>query len=895
MRFIIHGSITPMLQSLFSLFRKPENNQTEKKVTETLLAYSQKIIPEIFMELETDERGLVGCEVKERFEKYGFNEISYERPPSWYHFLFRSYFNTFNILLTALGLLSYFLGDLDGTIIIIAMVMLSVGIRFFQELRSHIAAEKLKAMVSTKCTVIRRGDRQSTPTKIEVPIENIVPGDIIFLSAGDMLPADVCLISSKELFVSQSSLTGEAMPVEKHELTLLQQSKCTNLIEMPNMCFYGTNVLNGTALAVVVATGNNTFLGSIAKKVAGYRPLTSFDIGINRVSWLLIRFMFFMVPVVLLINGFTKGNWFEALLFALSVAVGLIPEMLPMIVTANLAIGAIKMARSKVVVKRLNSIQNFGAMNVLCTDKTGTLTQDRIILEKHLSLEGEINEEVLQYGYLNSYYQTGLKNLMDIAVLEHAEIKQQIHIGQAYSKVDEIPFDFIRRRMSVVVEKSPQVHLLICKGATEEMMTVCSSARSNGDVVPMTDQIKQQALKLMDELNEDGLRVLAVAYKEMPAETRKEYQAKDEHSLILMGFLAFLDPPKQSANLAIEELQKLNIQVKVLTGDNAIVTRRICKWVGLNVDKVLNGPEIEALNDSELRSRVDDTTIFAKLSPMQKARVISMLKTNGHTVGFLGDGINDAPGLKEADIGISVDTAVDIAKESADIIMLEKSLLFLKEGVIEGRRTFGNIIKYIKMAVSSNFGNVFSILGASALFPFLPMMPLQLLVQNLLYDISQITIPFDNVDSEFLKKPRKWDPTGIAKFMIFIGPISSIFDYTTFAVLWYVFGANSVENQALFQSGWFVEGLLSQTLIVHMIRTQKIPFIQSIASLPLLTTTLLIMAIGISIPYTSVGASLGFVPLPGEFYYWLAGTLICYCVLVQIVKTWFIRKFQFWL
>ncbi len=883
------------MQSLFSSFRKSGVNHTEIKITENLLAYSRKIIPEIFMELETDERGLVGSDVRERLEKYGLNEISYEQPPSWYNFLFKSYLNPFNILLTALGMLSYFLDDINGMLIILAMVALSVGIRFIQEFRSHVAAEKLKALVSTKATVIRRGDRQSAGTKIEIPMKGIVPGDIIFLSAGDMLPADVRLISSKELFVSQSSLTGESMPTEKYDLPLQNEPQGINLIEMPNMCFYGTNVLNGTALAVVVATGNNTFFGSIAKKIADYRPPTSFDIGINKVSWLLIRFMCIMVPIVLLINGFTKGNWFEALLFALSVAVGLIPEMLPMIVTANLASGAVRMARSKVVVKRLNSIQNFGAMNVLCTDKTGTLTQDRIILEKHLNLEGGENEEVLQYGYLNSYYQTGLKNLLDSAVLEHVEIKKQMHIGQEFGKIDEIPFDFIRRRMSVVVEKSTQQHLLICKGAIEEMIAVCSFARSNGNVIPLTDQIKQQAMSLVDEMNDDGLRVLGVAYKEIPAEVNKEYKAKDEHSLILMGFLAFLDPPKQSAEKAIAELKILNIQVKVLTGDNEIVTRKICKWVGLKVEKVLNGPEIERLSDAELRSQVDATTIFAKLSPLQKSRVISMLKANGHTVGFLGDGINDAPALKESDIGISVDTALDIAKESADIIMLEKSLLFLKEGVVEGRRTFGNIIKYIKMAVSSNFGNVFSILGASALFPFLPMMPLQLLVQNFLYDFSQLTIPFDKVDSEFLKKPRKWDPSGIAKFMIYIGPISSIFDYTTFAVLWYVFAANSIENQALFQTGWFVEGLLSQTLIVHMIRTQKIPFIQSIASLPLLTTTIVIMTIGIYLPYTHVGASLGFVPLPGYFYYWLGATLISYCVLVQMIKTWFIRKFQFWL
>lgn len=891
----MNEKIHVLLATFFPWFYTPKKVETTKSVIENLRKYSQMITPEIFQVFETNENGLVGCEAKERLESYGLNEISSDKPPTWYRLLFKSYVNPFNILVTALGIITYFLDDPVGTIIISVMVILSVSIRFIQEFRSNSSAEKLKSMVSTKATVFRRGDSKSPPTKIEIPLEFIVPGDIIFLSAGDMLPADAFLISSKELYVSQSALTGEAMPVEKCEIPIYKKSTAANLLDVSNMCFMGTNVLNGTGTAVVIATGKNTFFGSMAKEIAGHRPMTSFDIGINKVSWLLIRFVCFMAPVVFLINGETKGNWFEAFLFAISVTVGLIPEMLPMIVTTNLAKGAVKMAQNKVIVKHLNSIQNFGAMNILCTDKTGTLTQDRIILEKHLSINGEVDIEVLKYGYLNSYYQTGLKNLLDIAVLEQGEINEEMHLETAFRKIDEIPFDFIRRRMSVVVEKSPHEHLLICKGAVEELVDICTAARLNGEVVPLTEQIKKKSLKLIDELNEDGLRVLAVAYKEISAETNKEYKTKDENSLVLLGFLAFLDPPKQTAAAALTNLRELQVYVKVLTGDNEIVTRKICNWVGLTVEKALNGHEIESMSDEELKDRVGETTIFVKVSPMQKSRIISMLKAKGNTVGFLGDGINDAPALREADVGISVDTAVDIAKESADIIMLEKSLLFLKEGVLEGRKTFGNIIKYIKMAVSSNFGNVFSVLGSSAILPFLPMMPLQLLVQNLLYDISQVTIPFDTVDQEFLQKPRKWDPGGIARFMLFIGPISSIFDYTTFAVMWYVFGANSVENQALFQTGWFVEGLLSQTCIVHMIRTRKIPFIQSIASLPLLFTTAAIMAIGIYIPYTFVGASLAMTPLPGNYYYWLLATLICYCVLVQLVKLWFIRRFHYWL
>lgn len=889
------NKIFSSLNELFVKSRKSEENRRQKDTLDHLREYSEMIFQEVLQDLETSEKGLVGSEARERLHRYGLNEVSSKLSLTWYYLLFISYVNPFNILVTILGVIYYLVGDTDGTIVIATMVILSVGIRYFQEFRSNHAAEKLKALVSTKATVIRRGEERSPAVKCELPIQEIVPGDIIFLSAGDMLPADVYLISSKELYVSQSALTGESMPVEKFEIPIYKKPTSQNLLDMSHMCFMGTNVLNGTATAVVVATGDHTFLGSMAQNIAGRRPMTSFDIGINKISWLLIRFMFVMVPIVFLINGVAKGNWFESLLFALSVAVGLVPEMLPMIVTSNLARGAVRMARNKVIVKRLNSIQNFGSMDILCTDKTGTLTQNHIILERHLNLEGETDDMILKYGVLNSYYQTGLKNLLDEALLEHFTRGQIVQMAEVFCKVDEIPFDFIRRRMSIIIQESSEKNVLICKGAVTEVLNICTHAKINTEVVTFTDQIRRDSLKLSNSLNEDGMRVLAVAYKEMPTNHTIEYKAKDEHSLVLMGFLAFLDPPKQSAEEAIRELQKLNVTVKVLTGDNEIVTRKICTWVGLEVNKVLLGNEIETMSEEELKNAVDQTTIFAKLSPLQKSKVISLLKSKGHTIGYLGDGINDAPALLEADLGISVDSAVDIAKESADIIMLEKNLLFLKDGVVEGRHTFGNILKYIKMAVSSNFGNVFSILGASLILPFLPMMPLQLLIQNLLYDISQISIPFDKVDSEFLEKPRKWDPDGIARFMIFIGPISSLFDYTTFAIMWFVFGANSISNQALFQSGWFVEGLLSQTLIVHMIRTQKIPFIQSIASFPLLLTTLFVMTIGIFMPFSYVGKTIGLVPLPQSYFYWLAATLMGYCALIQCVKIWYIRRFSQWL
>ncbi|WP_102164768.1 magnesium-translocating P-type ATPase, partial [Fischerella thermalis] len=843
-----------------------------------------------------------------RLKKFGKNEVSHEKPPTWYGQLLQSFNNPFVYILIGLAVVSYLTEDVEATIILTIMVVVSGVLRFVQEYRSTQAAEKLKALVSTTATVKRRNRLDNPGEQREIPINELVPGDIIHLAAGDMIPADVRLLSSKDLFVSQAVLTGESLPVEKYDTLGAVVEKRADVVvqdqvsflDSPTICFMGTNVISGTAIAVVVATGDRTYFGSLAKNIVGKRVLTSFEQGVNRVSWLLIGFMAVMVPIVFLINGITKGNWFDAFLFGVSVAVGLTPEMLPMIVTANLAKGSVAMANQKVVVKRLNAIQNFGAMDVLCTDKTGTLTQDKIILERHIDLHGYESHEPLQYGYLNSYYQTGLKNLLDVAVLEHVELNTKLRPSEGYTKVDEIPFDFVRRRMSVVVEElnpSHNKHILICKGAVEEIFNICSHAKYQGAITRMNEFVRADGMRVTQQLNEDGFRVIAVAYKEIPIpqDTIPTYGAKDECDLILVGYLAFLDPPKDSASQAIMALQEHGVAVKIITGDNDIVTRKICQEVDLQIDGILLGSQMEKMSDEQLADMVDTTTVFAKMSPIQKAQIIRVLRSKGHTVGYMGDGINDAAALRDADVGISVDTAVDIAKESADIILLEKNLMVLERGVIEGRRTFANILKYLNMTASSNFGNVFSVMGSSAFLPFLPMQPIQLLTQNLLYDISQITIPFDNVDKDFLKKPQKWNVPNIGRFMLFIGPVSSIFDYVTFIVMWFVFDANTPEEVQLFNSGWFVEGLLSQTLIVHMIRTSRWPFLQSTASLPVLLLTGIIIAIGMVIPFTPLGAALGMVPLPMRYFGWLWAILGAYCLLTQAIKLWYIRIFGKWL
>ncbi|NUU62028.1 magnesium-translocating P-type ATPase [Paenibacillus agri] len=880
------------------MFKNIKNkDQMNQTIAERLIQASISSQEDLMEDYSTHQQGLTEDEAKRRLEKYGQNQIAHDKTPAWYIQLLACFKNPFILILLSLAAFSYFVdNDVQAVIIIVTMVTVSTIITFTQEFRSSRTAEKLKAMVKTTATVTRKSEQK------DINMELLVPGDIIHLSAGDMVPADVRLITSKDLHVGESALTGEAMPVEKLDILprgsisqSRKQNKPLNALELRNMCYMGTNVISGTASAVVVATGSDTYFGSMAGTLLGKSPLTSFDKGVKSITFVLIRFMLIMVPIIFVVNGFTKGDWWEALLFGLSVAVGLTPEMLPVVVAGNLAKGAATMARNKVVVKRLNAIQNFGAMDILCTDKTGTLTQDKIILEKHLDVHGQENSKVLEYAYLNSYHQTGLKNLLDVAVLEHAELTPTLGAEQNYRKVDEIPFDFNRRRMSVVLETTKNNHLLISKGAMEEMLSICTHVSDSAKgKIPLTAELIEEVQSLVQQMNEDGLRVLAVAIKENEAK-EELYGIADEQELTLVGYLAFLDPPKETAKTAIRALKESGVDVKVITGDNAAVTRKVCKDVGIKVNDIVLGSSIDDMTDEQLGAIAEQTNVFAKVNPLQKARIVRVLKSNGHTVGFMGDGINDAISLKEADVGISVDTAVDIAKESADIILLEKSLMVLEQGVIQGRITFGNMIKYIKMTASSNFGNMFSVLVASAFLPFLPMLPIHLLIQNLFYDVSQLSIPWDKMDKEYLRKPQKWDAKSVSRFMVFIGPISSIFDISTYALMWYVFSANSVDHQTLFQSGWFIEGLLSQTLIVHMIRTEKIPFIQSRASAPVIILTSVIMALGIYLPFSGFGASIGLQPLPFAYFPWLIATLLAYCVVTQLVKKWYIRKFQEWL
>ncbi|WP_149086260.1 magnesium-translocating P-type ATPase [Pseudomonas prosekii] len=851
----------------------------------TLLNAANSDAAQLLEALGSRDDGLSAAQADALRAQYGLNEVEHEQPlPAWVH-LWHCYKNPFNLLLSLLALVSWLTEDLKAAVVIFSMVVLSTLLRFCQEAKSTQAADALKAMVSNTATVLRQGAPRS-----ELPIKQLVPGDLIVLSAGDMIPADCRVLSAKDLFVSQAAMTGESMPVEKfaHQ----QNGATLNPLDLDNILFMGTNVVSGAAIAVIVTTGNRTYFGALAQRVgATDRAPTSFQNGVNKVSWLLIRFMLVMAPLVLLINGFTKGDWMQALLFALSIAVGLTPEMLPMIVTSTLAKGAVFLSRKKVIVKRLDAIQNFGAMDVLCTDKTGTLTQDKICLARHVDVWGEECDEVLEMAYLNSYYQTGLKNLLDVAVLQHAEVQRELAVATAFAKVDEVPFDFTRRRMSVVVaEHNRPEHLLVCKGAVEEILAGCTRVRHGADDEPLTDEVLAQIRAVTASFNEEGLRVVAVAARQTPKE-QTVYSVADEQQMTLIGYVAFLDPPKESTAPALRALAEHGIAVKVLTGDNELVTAKICREVGLEQQGLLLGSDVEDMSDAELAIAVERTNVFAKLTPAHKERIVRLLKGNGHVVGFMGDGINDAPALRAADIGISVDSAVDIAKEAADIILLEKSLMVLEEGVLEGRRTFANMLKYIKMTASSNFGNVFSVLVASAFIPFLPMLPMHLLVQNLLYDISQIAIPFDNVDDEMLKQPQRWQPADVGRFMLFFGPISSIFDISTFALMWYVFDANSAQHQTLFQSGWFVVGLLTQTLIVHMIRTPKIPFLQSRAAMPLLVMTAIIMAFGIFLPMGPLAHYFKLQALPPLYFVFLPLILLAYMALTQAVKGFYIRRF----
>ncbi len=829
--------------------------------------------------LDTSASGLTAEAAATRLEQYGPNEVASERRTSWFWRLLHTTRNPLVILLSVLAAISYATGDARAGTMMLLMVVLGVVLRFVQESKADTAAAKLKAMIRVTASVVREGKVE------EVPLHQLVPGDIVKLSAGDMVPADVRLVSSKDLFLTQATLTGESMPVEKFDTRDVREN--TAPLELSNLCFLGTSVESGTAVAVVAETGAHTYLGSMARSMASQPVETSFDKGLRKFTWLMIRFMMAMVPLVFVINGLTKHDWREAFFFAMAVAVGLTPEMLPMIVSVCLSKGALAMSRKKVIVKRLNSIQNFGAMDVLCTDKTGTLTLDRVILEKYCDVFQSESEIVLLDAYLISHFQTGLKNVLDRAVLEHEEAHEKLSIAD-YVKVDEIPFDFSRKMMSVVVETPDKEHQLLTKGAPEMVFRRCSHFECDGEIHPMEPILVGNLIEQFNDLSADGFRVLAVAYKKL--DQRATYSKADEADLILRGYIAFLDPPKESALKAIAALQEHGVVVKVLTGDNELVTKKVCCEVGIATEKILLGGEMEAMTDEQLSKAVEVTHVFARLSPAQKQRAIETLRRNRHVVGFMGDGINDAPALRAADVGISVDNAVDIAKESADMILLEKSLMVLEAGVFEGRKVFVNILKYIRMGASSNFGNMFSVLGASVFLPYVPMAPIQILSNNLLYDFSQVPIPTDNVGADQVAKPRPWDMGEITRFILFIGPVSSIFDYTTYFVMLYVFHCWDPAGASLFQTGWFVESLMTQTLIIHVIRTKKIPFIEARASLPLTITTILIMGVGMWLPFSPLAPALHFTPLPMLYWPILLLTLACYVVLTQIVKMWLVRR-----
>jgi Mg2+-importing ATPase len=876
---------------------QPKNAiQSSPLLTET----STKPGADVLQMLGSSLAGLSEVEAAERIEKYGPNEVASEEKHGWFHRLYTASRNPLVILLTVLAILSFLTGDFGAGTVMMLMVILGLSLRFVQETRADNAAARLKAMISVTATVVRDAQLK------EIPLNQLVPGDIVKLACGDMIPGDVRLISAKDLFVIQATLTGESLPVEKVDAPDTREKVST--IERKNLCFLGTSVETGSATAVIIATGPQTHFGKIARSLSGQQLETAFDKGVKKFTWLMIRFMLVMVPLVFLINGFTKHDWKEAFFFALAVAVGLTPEMLPMIVSVCLSKGAIAMSRKKVIVKKLNSIQNFGAMDVLCTDKTGTLTIDHVILELHVDVFKNESEEVLRDAYVVSHFQTGLKNVLDRAVLKHKDVHSELNI-EKYVKVDELPFDFSRRMMSVAVDLPNGERQLITKGAPESVFAKCTHFESKGEIFPMDPLFVGDLIEQVNELSEDGFRVLAVATKQL--ERRPAYSKADEANLVLTGYLAFLDPPKDTAGKAIEVLRQHGVTVKVLTGDNDLVTRKVCSEVGIHAEKIVLGREVEAMSDAQLSEAVDASDVFARLSPAHKQRIVKALQSKGHVVGFMGDGINDAPALRAADVGISVDNAVDIAKESADMILLEKSLMVLEEGVLEGRKVFVNILKYIRMGASSNFGNMFSVIGASAWLPFMPMVPIQVLTNSLLYDFSQVPIPTDNVGPTQTAKPRPWKMGEIGKFIVFIGPVSSIFDYTTFAIMWFIFKCNQLNllpppelaarfanvkgpdetyAAALFHTGWFVESLMTQTLIVHVIRTNLIPFIQSRASWQLTMNTLLIMAIGAYIPFSPLSSSLGFVPLPPLYWLLLLATLVCYVGLTQLVKVWLLRK-----
>ena len=874
-----------------------------------------KSVVEVLDALETSITGVQEDQVEMLRETYGENKLTKATEVPLWKKIYESIINPFTVILLVIAVISLMTnvilakpGEEDPTtsIIIVVLVLISGGIRFVQELKSDKAASNLSSLIVNTATVIRDGVQQ------EIPIEELVVGDVIKLSAGDMLPADALLLETRDFFIQQSSLTGESESVEKKTMwTPSEEETQKPVLESERFVFMGSNVVSGSALAVILVTGNDTMIGRIEKTLNNFDEPTSFEKEMNTISWLLIRLMLVLVPVVFVINGLTDSDWLEAGVFALSVAVGLTPEMLPMIITASLAKGAVIMAKEKVVIKKLNAIQDLGAIDILCTDKTGTLTQDEIILEYPLDIHANLDLGVLKIGYLNSYFQTGLKNLLDRAIITRTEKESIEHedlrdLSTRYKKIDELPFDFERRRMSVIVkEESHEGALLVTKGALEEMLSISAHVQDGKEIHPITEEIRQNILEAVSQLNEQGLRVLGVSQKFYPNASHR-FAVEDESNMILMGYLAFLDPPKPSAAPAIQALKEHGVMTKILTGDNEKVTQTVCERVGLPVDHILLGTDIEEMDDATLAIEAEKTTIFAKLSPEQKARIIRLLKVNGHKVGYMGDGINDAPSLKVADVGISVDTAVDIAKEVADVILLDKDLLVLEKGLIEGRKVYANMTKYIKMTVSSNFGNIFSLLFASVFLPFLPMAPVHLIVLNLIYDLSCVALPFDHVDEDFLKEPRAWTAKSITRFMSWLGPTSSIFDIITFAVMFFgiapmITGSSYAESTnpayflMVFQTGWFIQSMWSQTMVIYMLRSPKLPFIQSKPAFSLLVTSLFALFIVTVLPYTPLATSLKLATLNGMYFLALILITVSYMLLVTIVKKVYIKKYREWL
>jgi len=866
-----------------------KKNESEKKLKNYAFLPSE----ELCTAMSSTPRGLSDEQVEELQDEYGKNIITSGKNNSVLHRLKEAIVNPFNIVLLVIAVITFFTdviydenSDYLTVVIILALVALSSSVAFVQNQRSNAAAEKLSQMISNKADVLRGGRR------IEIAMDEIVPGDIVQLSAGDMIPADLRFLTTKDTFVAQSALTGESNPVEK--FSDIRNSPEDSLTDLTNIGFMGTNVISGTAMGMVLATANDTYIGAMAKSLSGDRAKNSFERGVDSVSTLLIRLMIVMIPVVLLINGITKGDWGSAILFAISIAVGLTPEMLPVIMTSTLAKGAISMSKHQVIVKTLGAIQTFGEMDILCTDKTGTLTEDKIILEKYMDVHGRDDERILRHAYMNSHYQTGLKNLIDLAIINRAEKDGLSERLSQFICVDEIPFDFTRRRMSVVLESGNGKRQLVTKGAVEEIISICKYVEHDGSVQLLDEEHLRDAMRVYGEHNRDGLRVIAIAQKNNVSGV-ETFGVQDERDMVLIGFVGFLDPPKESAKAAITALQEHGVRTVVLTGDSEGVAVKVCGKVGVNTKQYLLGADVEAMDESELLKAVKTCDLFAKLSPSQKERVVKAFQTNGHTVGYMGDGINDAPPLHCADVGISVDSAVDIAKETADIILLKKDLMVLEQGVIEGRRTFGNIVKYIKMAASGNFGNMISVIVASIFLPFLPMLPIQILTQNLLCDFSQMGIPFDSVDKEYLMKPRKWETKSIKSFMAVMGPLSSVFDILCFIIMWKVIGANSMELAALFQGGWFVFGTVSQVLVIHMIRTAKTPFTQSNAATPLLISTLVVAVAALVIAFSGLAAGLEMQTLPMSFVPWLALILAGYCLSTQLLKAVYVKKFGEWL